>query len=61
MLAGFCGLDCLAQGFCTLVGDTQVDVLAGRLAGVPVIGYANKPGESRDLADVQAAQQTSPR
>ena len=30
---------------CTFVGDSTSDMLAGRLAGVPVIGYANKPGK----------------
>ena len=44
---------------CAFVGDSGTDVLAGRLAGVPVIGYANKlgkaavltrgPGRRRDL------------
>ena len=40
---------------CTLIGDTTADVFAGLLAGVPVIGYANKPGKAQQLADVQAA------
>ena len=44
---------------CTLVGDSTADVLAGLLAGVTVIGYANKPGKAADLADVQAAAVTS--
>ena len=30
-------------------------MLAGHLAGVPVIGYANKPGKIADLTRVQAA------
>jgi phosphoglycolate phosphatase len=40
---------------CTLVGDSTADVLAGLLAGVTVIGYANKPGKAAALAQVQAA------
>jgi hypothetical protein len=34
---------------CTFVGDSTTDMLAGRLAGVPVIGYANKPGKAELL------------
>jgi hypothetical protein len=34
-------------------------VLAGRLAGVAVIGYADKPGKAQALADVQAAAVTN--
>ena len=30
-------------------------MLAGHLAGVPVIGYANKPGKVEALTRVQAA------
>jgi beta-phosphoglucomutase-like phosphatase (HAD superfamily) len=37
---------------CTLIGDSTSDVFAGLLAGVPVIGYANKPGKEQALADV---------
>jgi phosphoglycolate phosphatase-like HAD superfamily hydrolase len=40
---------------CTLIGDTTADVFAGLLAGVAVIGYANKPGKAQALAEVQAA------
>jgi hypothetical protein len=40
---------------CTLIGVTTGDVMAGHLAGVAVIGYANKPGKARALAEVQAA------
>jgi beta-phosphoglucomutase-like phosphatase (HAD superfamily) len=40
---------------CVLIGDTTADVFAGLLAGVPVIGYANKPDKAQALADVQAA------
>jgi beta-phosphoglucomutase-like phosphatase (HAD superfamily) len=32
---------------CTFIGDTTSDVMAGHLAGVAVIGYANKPGKPR--------------
>src|SRR5262249_55843872 len=35
---------------CTFVGDSVTDVTAGRLAGVAVIGYANKPGKAAQLA-----------
>jgi phosphoglycolate phosphatase-like HAD superfamily hydrolase len=44
---------------CALVGDTTADVFAGLLAGVNVIGDANKPGKIRELADVQAAAVTT--
>jgi phosphoglycolate phosphatase-like HAD superfamily hydrolase len=40
---------------CTLVGDSTADVLAGLLAGVTVIGYADRPGKAQHLAEVQAA------
>jgi beta-phosphoglucomutase-like phosphatase (HAD superfamily) len=40
---------------CAMIGDSDTDVFAGLLAGVPVIGYANKPGKAKALADVQAA------
>lgn len=43
---------------CTLIGDSTSDVMAGHLAGVAVIGYANKPGKAQALADVQAAATT---
>ena len=33
--------------------------LAGHLAGVAVIGYADKPGTAQALADVQAAAVTT--
>ena len=32
---------------CAFVEDTPADVLAGLLAGVPVIGFANKPGKAQ--------------
>ncbi|MEV5961862.1 HAD-IA family hydrolase [Kribbella sp. NPDC051952] len=31
---------------CVFVGDQTTDITAGRAAGVPTIGYANKPGKS---------------
>lgn len=40
---------------CTLIGDSTTDVMAGHLAGVAVIGYANRPGKAEALADAQAA------
>ncbi len=42
-----------------MIGDTTADVFAGLLAGVPVIGYANKPGKAQQLAEVQAAALTN--
>lgn len=44
---------------CALVGDSSTDVLAGHLAGVPVIGYANKPAKIGALIHVQAAAVTT--
>jgi HAD superfamily hydrolase (TIGR01509 family) len=46
-------------GECAFVGDSPTDVLAGHLAGVPVIGYANKPAKVVTLAEVQAATVTT--
>src|SRR5262249_2390123 len=46
-------------GECAFIGDSPSDVLAGHLAGVPVIGYANKPCKVRALADVKAATVTT--
>lgn len=40
---------------CAFIGDTASDVMAGHLAGVTVIGYANKPGKVEALTDAQAA------
>jgi phosphoglycolate phosphatase-like HAD superfamily hydrolase len=34
-----------------LVGDSPSDVIAGRLASVAVIGFANKLGKAEALAD----------
>jgi len=44
---------------CALVGDTLADVMAGHLAGVAVIGYADKPGKAEALADAQVAAVTA--
>jgi beta-phosphoglucomutase-like phosphatase (HAD superfamily) len=44
---------------CAFVGDSPNDVLAGHLAGVPVIGYANKPGKADALNRVRAATVTT--
>jgi len=38
----------------TLIGDSISDVDAGRSAGLPVIGYANKPGKQERLNDAGA-------
>ena len=46
-------------GECAFIGDSPSDVLAGHLAGVPVIGYANKPGKVQALDHVQAATVTT--
>jgi beta-phosphoglucomutase-like phosphatase (HAD superfamily) len=47
-----------ASAECTLIGDSTSDVTAGHLAGVAVIGYANKAGKAEALAAVQAAATT---
>jgi len=39
---------------CAFIGDSTTDMLAGRLAGVPVIGYANKPGKAELLRQAGA-------
>jgi phosphoglycolate phosphatase-like HAD superfamily hydrolase len=39
---------------CAFVGDTVTDVVAGRLAGVAVIGFANKPGKASALTEAGA-------
>ena len=49
----------LLDAECVLVGDSTTDVLAGHLAGVAVIGYADKPGKAQVLAGVQAAAVTT--
>jgi beta-phosphoglucomutase-like phosphatase (HAD superfamily) len=44
-----------AEGMeCAFVGDSVTDVLAGRLAGVAVIGFANKPKKAGALAHAGA-------
>jgi phosphoglycolate phosphatase-like HAD superfamily hydrolase len=40
---------------CVFIGDSPSDVLAGLLAGVPVIGYAANSAKERALADAGAA------
>jgi phosphoglycolate phosphatase len=40
---------------CTLVGDSPSDIVAARRAGTNGVGYANKPGKRRRLADAGAA------
>lgn len=37
-------------GECAFVGDSTTDIHAARLAGVPSIGYANKPGKHAILS-----------
>jgi len=44
---------------CAMIGDSTSDVFAGQLAGVPVIGYASKPGKAQALADALAAAVTT--
>lgn len=39
---------------CTLIGDSLSDVQAGHLAGVAVIGFANKPGKAGELTEAGA-------
>jgi phosphoglycolate phosphatase-like HAD superfamily hydrolase len=39
---------------CAFVGDSATDVLAGRLAGVAIIGYATKPAKIDDLTQAGA-------
>ena len=36
------------------VGDSESDVMAGRAAGIPTIGYANRPGKRQRLAEAGA-------
>jgi N-acetyl-D-muramate 6-phosphate phosphatase len=40
---------------CVFIGDAVRDVEAGHAAGVPTIGYANKPGKAAKLGDAGAA------
>ena len=46
-------------GKCAFICDSPNDVPAGHLAGVPVIGYANKPAKAEALTRVQAATVTT--
>ncbi|WP_228080704.1 HAD family hydrolase [Streptomyces profundus] len=39
---------------CVFIGDAARDVEAGDAAGVPTIGYANKPGKDKKLTDAGA-------
>ncbi len=39
---------------CVFIGDQATDIQAGLAAGVPVIGYANKPGKIEILEDAGA-------
>ncbi|MFE0688996.1 HAD family hydrolase [Streptomyces xiamenensis] len=39
---------------CVFIGDSVRDVEAGHAAGVPTIGYANKPGKDKKLSDAAA-------
>jgi phosphoglycolate phosphatase-like HAD superfamily hydrolase len=57
---------------CALIGDSESDVLAARLAGVAVIGYANRPDKigimararpdalATDLAEITTALRVAP-
>ncbi len=39
---------------CLMIGDSASDITAAHHAGVPAIGYANKPGKPERLADADA-------
>ncbi|GIJ47161.1 hydrolase [Virgisporangium aliadipatigenens] len=39
---------------CLMIGDSVSDIQAARAAGVPVVGYANKPGKDARLAEADA-------
>ncbi|WP_328914625.1 MULTISPECIES: HAD family hydrolase [unclassified Streptomyces] len=39
---------------CVFIGDAVRDVEAGHAAGIPTIGYANKPGKAERLAEAEA-------
>lgn len=44
-----------ASPACTvLVGDSPTDIAAAQAAGIQALGYANKPGKSRHLANAGA-------
>lgn len=40
---------------CVLIGDSVTDVQAAEAAGMPCIGFANKPGKAEQLASAGAA------
>jgi HAD superfamily hydrolase (TIGR01509 family) len=40
---------------CVFIGDSPTDVAAGQMAGVPVIGHANRPGKADILVQAGAA------
>jgi len=50
VLAAICELHTHPEE-CVLIGDSPTDVEAARAAGVPTIGYANKPHKYYSLAD----------
>jgi phosphoglycolate phosphatase len=39
---------------CAFIGDSASDILAGLLAGVPVIAFASRPAKARELTDAGA-------
>ena len=39
---------------CAFIGDSASDILAGLLAGVPVIAFASSPAKARELTDAGA-------
>jgi phosphoglycolate phosphatase len=43
-----------AAPLCVFIGDQATDMDAGRVAGVPTIGYANKPGKVETLTTAGA-------
>ncbi|MGO9298126.1 MAG: HAD family hydrolase [Streptosporangiaceae bacterium] len=44
---------------CAFIGDSDTDVIAALLAGVPVIGYANRPAKAEALTHARAAAVTT--
>ncbi|SDT73612.1 HAD family hydrolase [Actinoplanes derwentensis] len=43
-----------ARNGTAFIGDSVTDIEAGRAAGIPTIGYANKPGKHQRLTDAGA-------
>jgi HAD superfamily hydrolase (TIGR01509 family) len=43
-----------ARDVTAFIGDSITDIEAGRAAGIPTIGYANKPGKRKRLTDAGA-------